>query len=155
MRNSAQTGLSAMFRPRLRPISPSIPSAAHLRHASFAAVSYRLLVYVALDPKLQLGIPRCRLHWDRARDRDLVAVVDHLLDVPHEKLPLCIEVGARLKARSRGRAELPDARVHKVLMERDCSAATSSVFSRASRSRSLSRMRFAVTYSSPAICSAA
>src|SRR5260370_32659654 len=73
---------------------------------------------LALDPKLQPGFARCRLYRDRARDRDLAAVVDHPFDVIHEKLPLRVEGQGRLKAHVRVRAELPDARVHKVFMLR-------------------------------------
>jgi hypothetical protein len=50
----------------------------------------------ALDPKLQLGFPRCWLYRDGARDRDLVAIVDHPFDMTREKLPLRVEVRARL-----------------------------------------------------------
>jgi hypothetical protein len=73
---------------------------------------------LTLDPKLQLGFARCRLYRDRAYDRDLATVEDHAFDVIHKKLPLRVEVRRRLKAHVRVRAELPDARVHKVLMLR-------------------------------------
>jgi hypothetical protein len=46
----------------------------------------------------------------------LLHVVDYALDVIDEKLPLRVEVRARLQACIRACAELPYARVHKVLM---------------------------------------
>ena len=55
-------------------------------------------------------------HRDGAHDRDLVAVEDHPLDVIHQKLTLRVEIGTCLQAGFRGCAELPDARVHKVLV---------------------------------------
>jgi hypothetical protein len=90
---------------------------------------------LVLDPKLQLGFPRCWLYRDGARDRDLVLVVDHPFDVTNEKLPLRVEGRARLQARVRARAELPNARVHKSSCCGDRNAATSSAFARVSRSR--------------------
>jgi hypothetical protein len=56
------------------------------------------------------------LYRDGAHDRDLVAIVDHSFDVTDEKLPLGIEIRARLEARSRAAAELPDARLNKILV---------------------------------------
>ncbi len=53
-----------------------------------------------------------------ARDGDLVAFVDYALHVIHEKLPLGVQVRARLQACICACAEVPYARVHKVLMLR-------------------------------------
>jgi hypothetical protein len=49
-------------------------------------------------------------------------LVDDPFDVTHEELPLRVEVGAGLDARSRARTELPDASLHRVLMERGIAA---------------------------------
>jgi hypothetical protein len=99
--------------PRWLAFGPATPSAAHLPAVSFAAVSVTPFGRSHPDPKLQLGFPRCRLHRDGARHRDMVAVVDHSFDVPYEELPLRVKVRARLEPLSRAGAELPYARVHK------------------------------------------
>jgi hypothetical protein len=52
----------------------------------------------------------------RVRDRDVVAVEDHPLDVIFKKQALCVEVCAGLQAGVSGCAELPDARVYEILL---------------------------------------
>jgi REP element-mobilizing transposase RayT len=82
-----------------------------------ARASYHLSIYLALDPKLQLGFARCREYRDGTHERDLVASVDHSFDVTMEKRSLRVEIRALLEARPRAGAKLPHARVHDILVQ--------------------------------------
>ena len=54
---------------------------------------------LAFDAKLNCGTAKILLHRNGADDRDVVALVDYLVDVIEQELPFRVEVGASLQMR--------------------------------------------------------
>jgi hypothetical protein len=81
-----------------------------------SGTSWSRYVDLTFDPKGQPGFRGLGSYRDGAHNCNVVVIENYPFDVSHEKLSVCVEIGTCLQAGLGRCTELPDARVHKVLV---------------------------------------